>query len=211
MHRNQPVTRPKDGGKTMLLAINPHNPQKRLINKVVEVLDQGGLIIYPTDTFYGIGCDLFNKRAITRVYQLKRRPLTKPFSFVCADLKDISIYAKVSNNAYRIMKRSLPGPYTFILEGTRLVPKLMLTSRRTVGIRVPNNKICLSIVKGLGRPIISTSVTLAEPSEINDIYASSVGIVIDGGVISYEPSTVISLVDDNPEVIREGKGEIDFL
>ncbi len=195
----------------MLLAINPHNPQKRLINKVVEVLDQGGLIIYPTDTFYGIGCDLFNKRAITRVYQLKRRPLTKPFSFVCADLKDISIYAKVSNNAYRIMKRSLPGPYTFILEGTRLVPKLMLTSRRTVGIRVPNNKICLSIVKGLGRPIISTSVTLAEPSEINDIYASSVGIVIDGGVISYEPSTVISLVDDNPEVIREGKGEIDFL
>ena len=195
----------------MLLAINADNPQKRLINKVVEVLDQGRLIIYPTDTFYGIGCDLFNKRSITRIYQLKKRPLTKPFSFVCADLKDISLYAKVSNNAYRIMKRSLPGPYTFILEGTRLVPKLMLASRRTVGIRVPNNKICSSIVKGLGRPIISTSVTLADPSEIHDTYASFVGIVIDGGVISYEPSTVISLVDDNPEVIREGKGEIDFL
>jgi tRNA threonylcarbamoyl adenosine modification protein (Sua5/YciO/YrdC/YwlC family) len=195
----------------MLVSINQDNPQKRLIKKVVEILDQGGLIIYPTDTFYGIGCDLFNKRAITRIYHLKRRPLTKPFSFVCADLKDISLYAKVSNNAYRIMKRSLPGPYTFILEGTRLVPKLMLTSRKTVGIRVPNNKICLGIVNGLGRPIISTSVTLADPSEIHETYASSVNMVIDGGVISYEPSTVISLVDDNPEVIREGKGKIDFL
>jgi len=195
----------------MLLAINPDNPQKRLIKKVVEVLDQGGLIIYPTDTCYGIGCDLFNKKAIRRIYQLKKRPLTKPFSFVCADLKDISLYAKVSNDAYRIMKRSLPGPYTFILEGTRLVPKLMLTSRRTVGIRVPNNQICLDIVKGLNRPIISTSVTLSDPSEIHEAYASFVGIVIDGGVISYEPSTVISLENDNPEVIREGKGEINFL
>jgi len=195
----------------MLLSVNPDNPQKRLINKVVEILDQGGLVIYPTDTFYGIGCDLFNKRAITRVYQLKKRPLTKPFSFVCSDLKDISLYAKVSNDAYRIMKRSLPGPYTFILEGTRLVPKLMLTSRKTVGIRVPNNKICLDIVTGLGRPIISTSVTLAEPADIHDTYGSLVDMVIDGGVISYEPSTVISLVDDNPEVIREGKGEINFL
>lgn len=195
----------------MLLAINPDNPQKRLIKEAAEVLDQGGLIIYPTDTFYGIGCDLFNKRSIRRIYQLKRRPLTKPFSFVCADLKDISLYAKVSNYAYRVMKRSLPGPYTFILEGTRLVPKLMITSRRTVGIRVPNNRICLNIVKGLGRPIISTSVNLAEPSEIYDTYSSLVEIVIDGGVISYEPSTVISLVDDNPEVLREGKGEIDFI
>jgi tRNA threonylcarbamoyl adenosine modification protein (Sua5/YciO/YrdC/YwlC family) len=195
----------------MLISVNPNNPQKRLVTKVVEVLDRGGLIVYPTDTFYGIGCDLFNKRAITRIYQLKRRPLTKPFSFVCADLKDISLYAKVSNYAYRVMKRSLPGPYTFILEGTRLVPKLMLTSRHTVGIRVPNNKICLAIVKKLGRPIISTSIDLAEPSEIHNTYSSSVEIVIDGGVISYEPSTVISLVDDNPEVLREGKGEINFL
>jgi len=195
----------------MLLSINPDNPQKRLIDKVVQVLDQGGLIIYPTDTFYGIGCDLFQKKSIQRVYQLKRRPLTKPFSFVCANLKDISLYAQVSNHAYRIMKRSLPGPYTFILEGTRLVPKLMLTRRRTVGIRVPNNKICLSIVKNLGRPIISTSVPLDEPSVIHDTYSSSVEMVIDGGVISYEPSTVVSLIDDRAEVIREGKGEIDFI
>ena len=195
----------------MLLSINPDNPQKRLIDKVVQVLDQGGLIIYPTDTFYGIGCDLFQKKSIQRIYQLKRRPLTKPFSFVCANLKDISLYAQVSNHAYRIMKRSLPGPYTFILEGTRLVPKLMLTRRRTVGIRVPNNKICLSIVRNLGRPIISTSVPLDEPSVIHDTYPSLVEMVIDGGVISYEPSTVVSLIDDRAEVIREGKGEINFI
>jgi tRNA threonylcarbamoyl adenosine modification protein (Sua5/YciO/YrdC/YwlC family) len=195
----------------MLLSLNPDNPQKRLISKVVQVLDQGGLIIYPTDTFYGIGCDLFNKKSIKQIYQLKRRPLTKPFSFVCANLKDISLYAQVSNNAYRIMKRSLPGPYTFVLEGTRLVPKLMLTKRRTVGIRVPDNKICLAIVKSLGRPIISTSVNLDEPSVIHDTYSSLVEIVIDGGVISHEPSTVVSLIDDNPEVIREGKGEINFI
>jgi tRNA threonylcarbamoyl adenosine modification protein (Sua5/YciO/YrdC/YwlC family) len=195
----------------MLLSLNPDNPQKRLISTIVQVLDQGGLIIYPTDTFYGIGCDLFNKKSIKKIYQLKKRPLTKPFSFVCANLKDISLYAQVSNNAYRIMKRSLPGPYTFVLEGTRLVPKLMLTKRRTVGIRVPDNKICLAIVKSLGRPIISTSINLDEPSVIHDTYSSFVEIVIDGGVISHEPSTVVSLIDDNPEVIREGKGEINFI
>jgi len=195
----------------MLLSINQDNPQKRLVNEVVQVLDQGGLIVYPTDTFYGIGCDLFNKKSIKRIYQLKRRPLTKPFSFVCANLKDISLYAQVSNHAYRIMKRSLPGPYTFILEGTRLVPKLMLTKRRTIGIRVPDNRICLAIVKSLGRPIISTSVNLEEPSVIHDTYSSLVEMVIDGGVVSHEPSTVVSLIDDNPEVIREGKGEINFI
>ncbi len=195
----------------MLLSVNPDNPQKRLINKLVKVLDQGGLIIYPTDTFYGIGCDLFNKKSIQQVYQIKRRPLKKPFSFVCADLKDISLYAQVSNYAYRIMKRLLPGPYTFILEGTRLVPKLMLTRRRTVGIRVPKNKICLDIVKSLGRPIISTSVQLDDPSVIHDTYSSFVEVVIDGGVISYEPSTVVSLIDDNPELIRKGKGDINFI
>ena len=195
----------------MLLSINPDNPQNRLIDKVVQVLDQGGLIIYPTDTFYGIGCDLFQKKSIQRIYHLKRRPLTKPFSFVCANLKDISLYAQVSNHAYRIMKRSLPGPYTFILEGTRLVPKLMLKKRKTVGIRVPNNKICLSIVKNLGRPIVSTSVPLEDPSVIHDTYFSLVEMVIDGGVISYEPSTVVSLIDDRAEVIREGKGGINFI
>ncbi len=195
----------------MLLSINPDNPQKRFIDRVVQELDRGGVIIYPTDTFYGIGCDLFNKKAIQRIYQIKRRPLKKPFSFVCSDLKNISLYAQVSNFAYRIMKRSLPGPYTFILEGTKLVPKLMLTKRRAVGIRVPENKICMEIVKELGRPIVSTSVQLDEPSLIHDTYSSLLDLVIDGGVISYEPSTVVSLIDDNLEVIRKGKGEVNFI
>ncbi len=195
----------------MLLSINPDNPQKRFIDRVVQKLEDGGVIIYPTDTFYGIGCDLFNKKAIQKIYQIKRRPLKKPFSFVCSDLKNISLYAQVSNFAYRIMKRALPGPYTFILEGTKLVPKLMLTNRRSVGIRVPENKICLDIVKGLGRPIVSTSVQLAEPSLIHDTYSPLLDLVIDGGVISYEPSTVVSLIDDNLEVIRKGKGDVNFV
>jgi len=194
----------------MLVSINPDNPQKRFIDRVVQKLEDGGVIIYPTDTFYGIGCDLFNKKAIQKIYQIKRRPLKKPFSFVCSDLKNISLYAQVSNFAYRIMKRALPGPYTFILEGTKLVPKLMLTNRRSVGIRVPENKICLDIVKGLGRPIVSTSVQLAEPSLIHDTYSPLLDLVIDGGVISYEPSTVVSLIDDNLEVIRKGKGDVNF-
>ncbi|MBU2430047.1 MAG: threonylcarbamoyl-AMP synthase, partial [Proteobacteria bacterium] len=125
----------------MLLKINPDNPQERQINIAVDLIRQGGIVAYPTDTFYGIGCDIMNKKAIERVYAIKQRDKTKPFSFICPDLKDISQYAKVSNFAYRNMKRLLPGPYTFILSGSKLVPKIMLTKRKTAGIRVPNNNI----------------------------------------------------------------------
>ena len=194
----------------MILSINSQNPQQRLINKVSEVLDKGGLIAYPTDTFYGIGCDLFNKKGIQRIYKLKNRPLNKPFSFVCDSLKEISRYAKVSNYAYKTMKRFLPGPYTFILEGTKLVPKIMLTKRKTVGIRVPDNRICLGIVRTLGRPIISTSAGLDDPYGIRDTYSSYLDIVIDGGLLYPSPSSVISLIDDVPEVIREGKGDVSY-
>ena len=179
--------------KPLVLSINPNNPQQRLINRVGEVLDNGGLIAYPTDTFYGIGCDLYNKKGIQLIYRLKTRPLKKPFSFVCDSLKEISRYALVSNYAYKTMKRLLPGPYTFVLEGTRLVPKIMLTKRKTVGIRVPDNKICLSIVRTLGRPVISTSAGYDDPQSIVEAYGSS---------------SVVSLIDDIPEVIREGKGDI---
>jgi tRNA threonylcarbamoyl adenosine modification protein (Sua5/YciO/YrdC/YwlC family) len=194
----------------MILSINSQNPQQRLINKVSEALDSGGLIAYPTDTFYGIGCDLFNKKGIQRIYKLKNRPLNKPFSFVCDSLKEISRYAKVSNYAYKTMKRFLPGPYTFILEGTKLVPKIMLTKRKTVGIRVPDNRICLAIVRTLGRPIISTSAGLDDPYGIRDTYFSYLDIVIDGGMLYPSPSSVISLIDDVPEVIREGKGDVSY-
>ncbi|MBU4426744.1 MAG: threonylcarbamoyl-AMP synthase [Desulfobacterales bacterium] len=192
----------------MMLSINADNPQQRLINRVCEVLEEGGLIVYPTDTFYGIGCNLFNKRGIQLIYRLKNRPLKKPFSFLCDSLKEVSRYALVSNYAYKTMKRLLPGPYTFILEGTRLVPKIMLTRRKTVGIRVPDNKICLDIIRTFGRPIISTSAVFDDPQSIEEAYGSFLDVIIDGGVLYQSPSSVVSLIDDIPEVIREGKGDV---
>jgi len=192
----------------MIISINAENPQQRLINRVCEVLDKGGLIAYPTDTFYGIGCDLFNKKAIQRIYRLKNRPLSKPFSFICDSLKEISRYAQVSNYAYKTMKRFLPGPYTFVLEGTKMVPKIMLTKRKTVGIRVPDNRICLGIVGTLGRPIISTSAGLDDPYEIEESFSPNLDIVIDGGALYPSPSSVISLIGDVPEIIRAGKGDV---
>jgi tRNA threonylcarbamoyl adenosine modification protein (Sua5/YciO/YrdC/YwlC family) len=192
----------------MILSINPENPQQRLINRVSEILDSGGLIAYPTDTFYGIGCDLYNKKGIQQIYRIKNRPLSQPFSIICDSLKGISKYAKVSDYAYKTMKRLLPGPYTFILEGTKLVPKIMLTKRKTVGIRVPDNNICLSIVQTLGRPIISTSALIEDPYLIQDTYSSNLEIVIDGGPLYPSPSSVISMINDVPDVIREGKGDI---
>ncbi len=194
--------------KTPILSINPENPQQRLIDRVSEVLENGGLIAYPTDTFFGIGCDLFNKKGIQLIYRLKNRPLKKPFSFVCDSLKEISRYAIVSNYAYKTMKRLLPGPYTFVLDGTRLVPKIMLTKRKTVGIRVPDNKICLSLVQTLGRPIISTSAGYNDPQSIKEAYESHLDIIIDGGALFPSPSSVVSLINDTPEVIREGKGDV---
>ncbi len=200
----------------MILKINPQNPQKRLISKAVDILKKGGIIAYPTDTYYGIGCDIMNKKAIEKIYQLKQRDKTKPFSFICASLKNISMYAKVSNYAYKTMKRLLPGPYTFILEGSKMVPKIMLTKRKTAGIRVPDNAICLELVDELSNSIISTSATMPDgtiihdPSLINDYYGSRIDLVIDGGPVPDEPSSVISLINDEPEVIRKGSGDVSF-
>jgi tRNA threonylcarbamoyl adenosine modification protein (Sua5/YciO/YrdC/YwlC family) len=197
----------------MIFRINPSNPQKRLIDKAVILLKEGGVIAYPTDTIYGLGCDMYNKKAIQRIYQIKKRDPQKPFSFICSDLKNISLYAQVTNQAYKIMRRYLPGPYTFILLGTKLVPKIMTTKRKTVGIRVPDNNICLSLVKTLGNPIISTSVgfsgreVLSDPSLIEETFGSQIDLTIDGGLLANQPSTIISLIDDEIEVIREGLGE----
>ena len=198
----------------MLIEINTKNPQQRLITKVVEVIKQGGIIAYPTDTYYGIGCDIMNKKAIEKIYLLKQRDKIKPFSFLCSDLKNISHYAKVSNYAYKTMKRLLPGPYTFVLDGSKLVPKIMLTKRKTAGIRVPDNSICLELVKELGNPILSTSASMPDgtlffdPSLIHDYFQSRIDIVIDGGPVPGYPSSVISLINDIPEVIREGRGDV---
>ena len=199
----------------MLIKINPINPQERLIRKTVEVLKRSGIIAYPTDTYYGIGCDIMNKKAIEKIYKLKQRNKKKPFSFICSGLKNISHYAKVSNYAYKTMKRLLPGPYTFILEGSKLVPKIMLTKRKTAGIRVPDNSICLALVEELGNPIITTSATmpdgtiLHDPTLIHDLFHSRIDIVIDGETpVMGQPSSVISLIDDMPEVIRKGVGDV---
>jgi len=198
----------------MIYRINPQNPQKRLIAKAVDILKTGGVIAYPTDTIYGFGCDILNKKAIQRIYQIKKRDRSKPFSFICSDLKNISEYAQVTDYAYKTMKRLLPGPYTFILPGTKLVPKIMLTKRKTVGIRVPNNNICLAIVEALGHPIISTSVgwsgreVLSDPQQIEETFGSQIDLTIDGGILPNQPSSIISLLDDLPEVIRAGLGEV---
>ena len=198
----------------MLIKINPLNPQARLIQKAVDILTKGGIVVYPTDTIYGIGCDILNKKAIEKIYQLKQRNKNKPFSFICSDLKNISDYAKVSNYAYKTMRRLLPGPYTFILEGSKLVPKIMLTQRKTAGIRVPNNSICLTLVNQLGNPIITTSATkpdgtiFHDASLIHDYFGNRIDAVIDGSIVPGKPSSVISLIDDIPEVIREGMGDV---
>ena len=198
----------------MLLEINPVNPQQRKIDQVANLLRDGGVIAYPTDTIYGLGCDITNKKAIERVYQIKRRPKDKPFSFLCSDLKNISQYAKVSNYAYKTMRRLLPGPYTFILEGSHLVPKMMLTKRRTAGIRVPDNPICMALINSLGNPILSTSAAspedelFSEPWLIDDHFGKLLDAVIDGGPVPGEPWSVISLIGDEPVIIREGLGDV---
>ena len=198
----------------MLININQQNPQQRLILKVVDILKKGGVVVYPTDTYFGIGCDIMNKKAIERIYQLKQRSKSKPFSFICSSLKNISLYAKVSNYAYKTMKRLLPGPYTFILEGSKLVPKIMLTKRKTAGIRVPDNPICLALVKELGNPVITTSATMPDgtifhdASLIHDYFGNRIDVVIDGSIVPGQPSSVILLIDDIPEVIRKGLGEV---
>jgi tRNA threonylcarbamoyl adenosine modification protein (Sua5/YciO/YrdC/YwlC family) len=200
----------------MIIAINPKNPQARLIRKVVDVLEKGGVIGYPTDTVYGVGCDLFNPEAIRKIHRLKKMGKNKPLSFICSDLKDISRYAYVSNSAYKIMKRVLPGAYTFVLKATKLVPKVAMTKQNTVGIRIPDNNICLSLVKELGHPIISTSVSKTDeglyndPADIEERFGKQLDLVIDGGVIVAEHSSIIDLADEPPSVIREGKGDVSF-
>lgn len=201
----------------MLLNINKENPQGRLIAQVVEKLKQGGVIAYPTDTTYGIGCNIFNRRGIKSIYQIKQRDARKPFSFICSDLSDAANYAQVSNFAFKIMKRHLPGPYTFVLAATRVVPDTLTTRQKTVGIRIPDDAIALAIVRQLGHPLVTTSANLTgetplhDPAEIEETMGRLLDFVIDGGIRYGDPSTVISLIDDQVEVLREGCGDISWI
>lgn len=202
----------------MLIEMNPDNPQPRMLKQVVDALRHGAVICYPTDTVYGIGCDIFNQKAVKRIYQLKQRPLAKPFSFICSDLKNISSYAYVSNHSYKLMKKSLPGPFTFVLNATKLVPKIMMSKQKTVGIRVPDNQVCLQLVAGLGNPILTTSAAAGDPEaaplfqayEVEEIYGKQVDYIIDSGPLANpHPSTVVDLTDDEPNILRQGKGMLD--
>lgn len=201
------------------MKIHPDNPPLNKILQVVEVLRKGGIIIYPTDTIYGMGCDLHNQRAIERICQIKGiKPEKANFSFVCSDLTHISDYAKgISTATYKVMKKALPGPFTFVLEASSKVPKFGTAKKKTVGIRVPENDICLTLVKELGNPIISTSIHdedevieySTDPELIYEKYRNLVDLVIDGGYGNNIASTVISCVDDEFEVLRQGAGDIE--
>ncbi len=201
----------------MLLAINTQNPQPRLIAQVVDCLRQGGVIIYPTDTTYGIGCDIFNKKAVKKIFQIKQRDQRKPFSFICSDLAEISSYAQVSNFAFKIMKRYLPGPYTFVLEASKVVPESLSTRQKTVGVRIPDDPICQAIVRELGQPLVTTSANIsgektpADPYEIHQKMGNLVDMVIDGGILMDEASTVISLINDEIDVLRQGAGSTSWI
>ncbi len=194
--------------------LHPITPQMRFIDKAVEVLKSGGVVIYPTDTVYGFGCDIYNKEALDRIYTIKQDAGTKLFSFICPDLKDISKYARVSDYAYKTMRKLLPGPYTFVLPAAREVPKKLWTKRRTVGIRIPDNQIALTLTKTLGNPIVSTSVTtrkgelLFDPLEIQTIFNSQVDLMLAAGALEGEPSSIIDLSEDEPMVIRYGAGDV---
>jgi len=205
----------------MILKIHPKNPEKRLILHVVEVLKLGGVIIYPTDTVYGIGCDLMNSKAIEKIYKIKGEKINKShLAFICADLSEAQQYTKnISTPTFRILKKSLPGPYTFLLEANHTVPKIMGYSKKQVGVRIPNHPIPLAIVRELGNPIVTSSLKheddvlayYSDPNEIADKFKNEVDIIIDGGISGKVPSTVISCINDEYEILREGAGNIDIL
>ncbi len=195
-----------------IIEVDPVHPQPRTVERAVKVLEDGGLIAYPTDTYYGVGCDLNSKKAIDRLYGVKNRDRRKPLAILCPDLSDVAKYAKVSNFAYRIMRQLTPGPFTFVLEATKLVPDMMQSKQKQVGIRVPQAPLMLAIAAMLGRPIVTTSATdmdgvvLTDAKEIKEALGQRLDLILDGGPQPDEPSTVVSLLDDQIEVLRQGKG-----
>ena len=189
----------------------------RVINKAVEILRDDGVVIYPTDTIYGLGAAISSKKGIEKIYQIKKISSNKLLSFICPDLKNLAEYAHVSNHAYKIMKRCVPGPYTFILPATKIVPKLLHQKRRTVGIRIPDSPLCHEIVNILGEPILSTSVPdgsggfFTDPYDIINNMENDVDMVLDAGILKSEHSTIVDLSQDTPEIFREGAGDISLI
>jgi tRNA threonylcarbamoyl adenosine modification protein (Sua5/YciO/YrdC/YwlC family) len=203
----------------MLIKIYPENPNPKDIDRVVDVLRRGGVIIYPTDTVYGIGCDITQNKAVERVIKLKGiKPKDAQFSFICSDLSHISDFAKVDNAVFRLLKRNLPGPFTFILPGHHRVPDYFISKRKTVGIRIPQNSIPLTLVRELGNPIMTTSIKdedelleyTTDPELIHEKYCDLVDLVIDGGYGDNVASTVVDCTQPEPVIVREGKGILMF-
>jgi tRNA threonylcarbamoyl adenosine modification protein (Sua5/YciO/YrdC/YwlC family) len=201
--------------KNMLLHIHPDDPQPRHIKTVVDILQRGGVIIYPTDTIYGLGCDIFQQKAIERICRIKKvDPKKAQLSFICSDLSHLSDYAKqLSNSTYRLLKEHLPGPYTFILPASKMVPKILQSKKDTIGLRIPDNNIASAIVEELGRPILSASLPgemiedYTDPEIMYENFMNEVDIVIDGGIGGTVPSTVIDCTKEEYEVIRMGAGK----
>jgi tRNA threonylcarbamoyl adenosine modification protein (Sua5/YciO/YrdC/YwlC family) len=202
-----------------ILELDPHHPQPRHIARAVKVLEDGGLVAYPTDTYYAIGCDLFSKKAIERLYQLKNRDRKKPFALLCADLSNVARFGHVSNFAYRTMRKLTPGPFTFVLEATRLVPEMMMSKQKQVGIRVPDATIAHALANGLGHPLVTTSAThdegeplegepLVDARDIKESLGNRLELILDAGAQTLAASTVVSLINDQLEVLRQGKGQI---
>jgi len=198
----------------MRIMIDPKTPKPRTVSRVAEILKRGGIIVYPTDTVYGLGCCISNKHGIDKINTIKVSK--KPRSIMLADIKDISMFAKVSNEAYRIMRILFPGPYTIILPATRLVPKLLQTNRKSVGVRIPDHWFCRAIVRETGEPIITASVPMTDeklhidPIEIEAHLGHMVDAIVDSGILPDIPSTIISMDTDTPEIVRRGLGPTDI-
>lgn len=201
----------------MLVKIYPDNPNPRELERVVSILRDGGVIIYPTDTVYGIGCDITKPKAVERIIKIKElKPKEAQFSFICSDLSHIANFAKVDNSTFKLLKRNLPGPFTFVLPGLNRVPNYFLSKRKTVGIRIPDHTIPLELVRMLGNPILTTSLKdddevieyTTDPELIYERYGEVVDVIVDGGYGDNVASTIVDCTSDEPEVIREGKGEL---
>jgi tRNA threonylcarbamoyl adenosine modification protein (Sua5/YciO/YrdC/YwlC family) len=198
----------------MRIEIDPFRPRPRAVSQVADILKNGGIIVYPTDTVYGLGCMITNKQGIEKINVIKTSK--KPKSIMLSDIKEISLYAKVSNEAFRLMRLLLPGPYTFILPATRLVPRLLQRGRKAVGVRIPDHWFCKAIVETVGEPIITTSIPLSDeqihvdPLEIESQFGHMVDIIVDSGILPDIPSTILSLETDTLEIIRRGLGTTDM-
>jgi len=198
----------------MIVEWNPARPKKKTTALIKESLENGAIISYPTDTFYGLGCDLFNIKAIKTLYAMRGLSEKRPLSIIFKDIKDISDYAVLTDFAFHILKSTLPGAYTFILKAKRIVPRLLMTPKKELGVRMPDHEIPRGLVNLLGRPILNTTAKsarqeyISDPREIERYFKTQVSFVIDGGLIRGEPSTVISLVDDRVQLLREGKGPL---